>query len=131
MIVLDTLAWLFWLHDPRRLGNKSRRAIQLAAEDGCALVSVISVWEVALKVRLGRLALHLELDQWLSRASSYPGIQIVGLDPDDAIESTRLPGDFHRDPADRLIVALARRHGAKLVTQDERIQAYAHVETLW
>ena len=131
MIVLDTHAWLFWLHDPRRLGSKSRRAIQRATEDSRALVSVISVWEVALKVSLGKLALHLELDQWFCRASSYPGIQIVDLDPDDAIESTRLPGDFHKDPADRFIVALARRHGATLMTRDERIQAYAHVETLW
>lgn len=79
---------------------------------------------------LGKLALHLDLDQWLSRASAYPSIEIVGLDPDDAIESTRLPGSFHCDPADRFIVELARRHCAQLITRDERIQAYAHVQTL-
>jgi PIN domain nuclease of toxin-antitoxin system len=49
----------------------------------------------------------------------------------DAISSTQLPGRFHKDPADRMIIALARRHGAPLVTADARIRAYPHVEAIW
>ena len=62
--------------------------------------------------------------------SQYPGIVIEPLDVADATESTLLPGDFHQDPADRIIVALARRYDARLVTVDEKILAYPHVRTV-
>lgn len=48
-----------------------------------------------------------------------------------AVESTRLPGEFHKDPADRMIMALARTLSANLVTADEKIRAYKHVKTVW
>lgn len=130
MIVLDTSAWLFWLHDPSRLSRRARAAVRRATESDGARVSAISAWEVALKCRLGKLALPLDLDAWFDRARRYPGITFEPLRPDDAIASTRLPGDFHRDPADRFIVALARRLGAPLVTTDEKILAYPHVKAI-
>ena len=87
--------------------------------------------EVALKVTVGKLHLHMDLDSWYARARAYPGIDIVELSADDAIESTRLPGDFHRDPADQMIVALARRLGSRLITRHRRILAYEHVNAVW
>ncbi len=46
-------------------------------------------------------------------------------------QSTRLPGKFHRDPVDRLLVATSIDLGAPLVTKDERIHRYPHVQTIW
>jgi PIN domain nuclease of toxin-antitoxin system len=130
MIVLDTNAWLFWLHDPRRLSKKAQRAIASATRKGQARLSVISVWEVALKSSIGKLKLPLQFDEWWDKARSYPGISVVSIDSADAISSARLPDSVPRDPADRFIVALALRIGAKLVTLDGRLQRCGVVETI-
>lgn len=63
-------------------------------------------------------------------ALAYPGIRLLGLTPEIALESTRLPGSFHRDPADQIIVATARIYDCALVTSDNKILDYAHVETI-
>ncbi|MBN1674876.1 MAG: type II toxin-antitoxin system VapC family toxin [Kiritimatiellae bacterium] len=131
MIVLDTQAWLWWMHDPSRLSRKAKAAVERAEKSGGIRVSVISVWEVAVKTQSGKLALPMELDEWYQRALAYPELIVEPLCAADAIESTRLPGTFHKDPADRIIMALSRRHGAALVTSDALIRAYPHVETVW
>ena len=129
--VLDTQAWLWWLHDPARLSVAARARIETAVSKGDARLSAISVWEVAVKAALGKLALSMPMETWFEQASRYPGIVIDAVGPLDAIASTVLPGEFHKDPADRLIVALARRLGVPLVTSDEKIRDYAHVSTIW
>jgi len=131
MIILDTQAWLWWLHDPARLSRRSRSKIQSAEKGKGIRVSVISVWEIAVKTHLGKLKFPLEINEWFERARSYPNLVVDPLSPLDAIASTQLPGRFHKDPADRMIIAMARRHGAPLVTSDSRIRAYPHVETIW
>ncbi len=131
MIVLDTQAWLWWLHDPSRLSPRARQAIGRAEREDGMTVSAISVWEVATKCVLGKLVLPMQLDAWLELARTYRGIVIDPITADDALASACLPGTFHKDPADRLIVALARRLQAKLVTADGLIRAYPHVATLW
>jgi PIN domain nuclease of toxin-antitoxin system len=131
MVVLDTHAWLWWLHDPRRLSRRARARVERESRSGSLIVSAISVWEVAVKSALGKLTLPLDVEAWFQAARTYPRTSIEALEPLDAIASTRLPGSLHRDPADRIIVALARRHGVPLVTGDSRIRAYPHVETIW
>jgi len=61
---------------------------------------------------------------------SWAGVRVVELTPEIATESTRLPGEFHKDPADQIIVATARILKCKLVTSDERILKYPHVKTV-
>lgn len=131
MIVLDTNAWLFWVSDPSLLTAKARRA--LAAEEAVEgiVVSSISVWEIAVKVALGKLTLDREIHAWIALASTYPGVVMRPLDPWDAVESTLLPGVFHKNPADRILIALARRLNAPMVTSDAAIRAYKHVKTMW
>jgi PIN domain nuclease of toxin-antitoxin system len=77
-------------------------------EDDEIGVGTISLWEVAKLVELGRLVLPVALGDWFRDALAYPGVTLVELTPDIAIESTQLPGRFHRDPADQIIVATAR-----------------------
>jgi PIN domain nuclease of toxin-antitoxin system len=93
-------------------------------------VSVISCWEVAKLVEYKRLDLPRPVGEWLAQALQYPGIRLLGLTPRIALEATQLPGKFHRDPADQLIVATARVHGSSLATVDRKILEYEGIETL-
>ena len=101
-----------------------------ANEDGEIGISAISLWEISKLVANKRLELPIPLEKWFKQALSYPGVQIIELTPEIATESTRLPGEFHKDPADQIIVATARVMKCKLVTSDERILNYPHVKTV-
>lgn len=70
------------------------------------------------------------LEEWVDLALGYPGVRPIELTPEIAIASTRLPGKFHRDPTDQIIVATARVHGFPLVTVDEKNLDYERVETI-
>ncbi len=72
----------------------------------------------------------IPLEDWIERALRYPGIRLLELSPAIAVQSTRLPGDFHRDPADRILVATARLHNCPIVTADELILRYPHVQVV-
>ncbi len=129
MIVLDTHIWIWWVHGSDRLTQTQLDVIE-ANEDGVIGVSAISLWEIAKLVENGRLELPVSLEKWFTQALNYPGVQIIELTPEIATESTRLPGEFHRDPADQIIVATARVMKCKLVTSDEKILNYSHVKTI-
>lgn len=129
MIVLDTHIWIWWIYNDRRLPERHRQTLQKTEDDGLG-VSVISCWEVAKLVENHRLELHCPLDAWMETALNYPGIRLLDLTPRIGIESTRLPGNFHRDPADQIIVATARIHNSGLLTVDEKILTYPHVQSV-
>ena len=93
-------------------------------------VSIISCWEIAKLTEYGRLKLPFPVDEWLRLALAHPGVSLLPLSPGIVVDSTRLPGTFHRDPADQLLVATARVLEIPIVTVDERIRAYPHVECL-
>ena len=133
MIVLDTHALLWWANGDSQLSPGALEAIEreMQADDGEILISAISAWEIALLVEKGRLTLSMATDDWLDTVGEIEGVRFVALDAATAVESTRLPGGFHKDPADRMIVALARHFNAELITADEKIKEYRHVRTLW
>ena len=131
MIVIDTHIWLWLLHDPSQLSDAAREQVEIEEAQNGILVSAISVWEIAVKSSLGKLALPLPIDDWYTLAKSHSGIVIEALNPEDAIASTQIPGDFHKDPADRIIVAMARRYNVPLITCDNNILKYPHVKTIW
>ena len=127
MIVLDTHVWVWWAHDEAQLPENYRAYIQAHEADGLG-VSIISCWEVAKLVEYKRLKLPVPVMEWLDQALAYPGIQLLELTPRIVVESTQLPGTFHRDPADQMIVATARVYDCPLVTLDDKIRAYSHVQ---
>ena len=129
MIVLDTHIWVWWIHGTSELSDQQRELIQENEELGLG-ISVISCWEVAKLVEYHRLTLPCRIADWFEQALAYPGIELLNLTPRIAIESTQLPGTFHRDPADQIIVATARVSGCPLLTLDSRILSYAHVQAL-
>jgi PIN domain nuclease of toxin-antitoxin system len=125
LIVLDTHALLWWVNGDSQLSPLALDAIEheMQASEGEILISAISAWETALLVEKGRLTLSMTTDDWLETVEEIEGVRFVAVDVATAVESTRLPGEFHRDPADRMIVALARRFNAGLITADEKISA--------
>ncbi len=131
MTLLDTHAWLWWVTGDSRLSKRARAAIERAAGDHDAAISAISIWEVAKKVEKGQLELDRPLDDWLDAALAPEGLHVLELTRTVLVESCSLPGPFHGDPADQIIVATARRRPATLVTADTRIREYRHVQTVW
>ena len=94
-----------------------RTIFRIQAQESQGLgISAISCWEVAKLVERGRLVLPCPVEDWLERALDYPGVVLLELTPRVCVESTQLPGEFHRDPADQIIVATARVHDCPLVT---------------
>ena len=129
MIVLDTHIWVWWVHGDKQISQVQREAIT-ANETDLIGISAISCWEIAKLVENERLALPISLEEWFAQALSYPGVQLLSLTPEIAIESTRLPGEFQRDPADQIIVATARVYGCPLVTSDDKILSYPYITTI-
>jgi PIN domain nuclease of toxin-antitoxin system len=126
VIVVDTHVWIWWVHQDDHLTPQIKDFIT-QHEAGRIGVSAISCWEVAKLVERGRLRLPMAVDQWLDAALAYPGMTLLPLTPEIAADACCLPGTFHSDPADQIIVATARAHASELVTMDRRILAYPHV----
>lgn len=132
LIVLDTHVLIWWVNGDDHLSKPARKAIEdTLAADGQVLVSAITAWEIAMLVERERIALAMDLDEWLATVASLEGVELIPVTPQVAIQSATLPGEFHKDPADRIIVALARERNAVLVTADDKIQRYAHVRWVW
>lgn len=82
-------------------------------------------------VHRGRLTLNMDVDSWLAEVGRISAVEFVPVDNSVGVKSTCLPGEFHKNPADRMIVALTRHTFYPLITTDEKILAYKHVKTLW
>jgi PIN domain nuclease of toxin-antitoxin system len=124
-LVIDTHVWLWLESDPDRLSEPARSRIEQAARVGKLWVSVMSAWEIGMLVAKDRIRLSMPVDEWVRQASATPGMQMLGVVPEIALESTRLPDAPHGDPVDRLLMASARVHNLTLITADEKILAYA------
>ncbi len=131
MIVLDTHVWLWWISNPEKLSIAANQAIDQAITESSIIISSISVWEVALLVEKGRLKLSIDVRDWVRKTESLPFVRFVPVDNTISLRSTSLPGQFHPDPADRIITATALTMGLPLVTKDEKMINYPHVQTLW
>jgi len=133
-LLLDTHAWVwFTVGQLKNFERRTWTAIERACQRGECLVSIISIWEVGMLAAKGRLVFKSSTDEWTKQALDVPGMSLVPLAREAAIESSNLPGPFHGDPADRLLVATARHLRARLVTADENVLNYAsrkHVNVL-
>jgi len=134
VILADTHVLLWAVEESPRLGQNAIRLLEEKADEDELLISVISCWEIALLAERGRLSLSLETSLWIERNLNRPGVRWAQLEPAISIDSVRLPGSFHNDPADRWLVATARHYGIPLLTADRLILAYSgtqgHVATI-
>ncbi|MXV95226.1 MAG: type II toxin-antitoxin system VapC family toxin [Gemmatimonadetes bacterium] len=128
--LLDTHVLIWWLQGDGPLSTAQRRVLEAADADSPLRISDISLWEIATLHSLQRIRLALPLREWLAKAVAPPLVRRHGISPAIASEVAALPGSFHRDPADRIIVATARVVGATLLTHDRHILNSGLVATL-
>ena len=124
--LLDTHVWI-WAQrgDTAQISSAMQVEMLEWQRNGAMFLSPISVWEAALLVASGLLELGLSMDQFVEQAANDGGLNLAPLTSQVLIESTRLPGELHRDPADRILVATAREHAFTLVTRDKLLLRYA------
>ncbi len=133
VIVLDTHVLIWAIHEDPRLGSAAARTLEADGRAMLVGVSAISPWEIALLAERGRLRLDRDVVEWIEAVLDLPGFRLLPIEPAIAVASVRLPGTLTRDPADRLIVATARHHGAQLMTADRAMLDYGaagHVRTV-
>jgi PIN domain nuclease of toxin-antitoxin system len=124
-VILDTHIWVWLTIGSSELSKSSIGLIERAAASGLVYIPAIVVWEVATLAAKRRLTFKMPTRQWVEEALSQQGINLIPLLPTIAVESTELPGEFHSDPADRIIVATARIKSLPIMTRDAKILDYA------
>ncbi|MCF6235705.1 MAG: type II toxin-antitoxin system VapC family toxin [Gammaproteobacteria bacterium] len=132
MIVIDTHVLVWFVSGDNQLSVAAREAIEnTLSADSEVIISSISAWEIAMLIEKGRLVLSMDVESWISEVTEIDGLRFIAVDNEIGIKATQLPGDFHKDPADRIIVATARKLAVSLVTADKKIIKYEHVKTIW
>ena len=126
-VLLDTHVWIWTQEQPQRLGRRAKRLLTGAAHD--TTVCPVSTLEVSRLVAAGDIQLSIPLAEWVAQSLAELNAETVSITHDVAMDAYALPGAFHADPADRILVAAARRNGLTLITADDRILSYAHVRT--
>ncbi|WP_440615223.1 type II toxin-antitoxin system VapC family toxin [Cysteiniphilum sp. 6C5] len=132
-IVLDTHILVWWVDGNDKLSTKAVKVINKAQQEKSRiLLSSITAWEICMLINKGRLSLRIDIRKWLETVQMIDCVEFVPVTNEIAMTSTSLPNfDYHKDPADRMIIATASIYGATLITADETIRSYEHVRTLF
>lgn len=123
-ILLDTHAWIWLMIGDKRLSSSFIKSIDSLKNEAKIFISAISVWEFGMLVEKKRIEVDMDPMKWVDLALAMDRVELVEISPRIAIQSTRLPGTIHGDPADRIIVATARQTNALLVTHDAQLITY-------
>jgi PIN domain nuclease of toxin-antitoxin system len=121
-VILDTHVWVWWLLPDSPLSARERRALDDIAADKGILLPAVCQWEAQMLHSKGRIELPVPFATWLRRAAGTDMLTVLSLNADVVIAVDDLPGTFHGDPADRIIVASARAHDLPLATHDQAIR---------
>lgn len=125
-LLLDTHTFLWFAAGDTRLSARARRAME--APDAELFLSVVSVWEIAIKSSLGRLSLPLPLNEYIAEKCNQ-GFRILLIDWTHAAAVEKMPF-HHRDPFDRLLAAQAELEAMPLLSADPVFRDY-NVKVLW
>jgi PIN domain nuclease of toxin-antitoxin system len=131
VILLDTHVLLWLCLEPGRLSRAATTAIRKALAAGGLAIASITLWEVAMMVRLGRLVPRGTPESWLAELVARSGVIVKEITPAIATLATQFSDEFPADPADRLIAATARAEGVVLVTRDARLRRSGALTTTW
>jgi PIN domain nuclease of toxin-antitoxin system len=129
MIVLDTHIFVWWNQNDPKLTSYHREVIENERPNGLG-VCTISLIEIARLVSAGRIILPVSIQEWFEIALAQEGVILMPITPAIAVDAQSLPGDFHKDPADRIIVATARLSNCSIVTVDQKILNYSDVNAI-
>lgn len=119
-LLLDTCALLWLVTGSKELSRRARDAVE---QTSIAYVSAITAWEISLKAARGRVSLPIEPGEWFAEALEQHNLTLASLEVDILIAANSLPW-HHRDPADRFIIATAKKLGASIVTTDDLFERY-------
>jgi len=126
-LLLDTHVWIWLMNgDEQALPEAVIEAVDQASQSGRVGIAAISIWEVGMLEAKGRIRLNKPCLDWVQEALNAPGVRLLPLTPEIAVESSRLPGNFHGDPSDRILAATARLLKATLVTKDLKLLGYGN-----
>lgn len=125
-LLLDTHAFLWWAHAPEKLSTPVLEA--LASVENTLYLSLASVWEMQIKIGLGKLQAHVPIEQLLVEQQSN-GLQLLAIEIPHLLLINNLPA-LHKDPFDRLLLAQAKVENMVLVTADKALQTYG-IATFW
>jgi PIN domain nuclease of toxin-antitoxin system len=128
MILLDTCALLWWTLEPEKLSRKAATACT-GIQDTGAFVSSISIWEIGIKQKKGKLELGISLEDYLSRLKSLNTLTFLPVDEETWLLNLSLEWT-HTDPVDRTIVAAAKSRHVPIVTKDKHIRRF-YRRTIW
>lgn len=127
MILIDTHIFIWFATNNNQLKQKYKLLLE---EESEIFISIISCWEIAKLVEYKRLVLTMPISEWLNIALESSNVKILPLDLPIILDSTNLPDNFHKDPADQLIVATSRILGIDLLSEDEKIRSYKFVKLI-
>lgn len=126
--LLDTQCWLWWFAQPERLNEEA--IAQIANENNELWLSVASVWEMGIKVAIGKLPLPEPLDGYISSRMVRLGAKYLEITASHALRTAILPL-HHRDPFDRMLIAQAQMEDTIIITADPMFKEYQDTAILW
>jgi PIN domain nuclease of toxin-antitoxin system len=126
-ILLDTHALLWFVGGDARLSNRAREAIESPENE--PWVSAASVWEIGIKLSLGKLHLSMSLNEFIRDHVTGNGMALLGITPDHVSRIVSMPF-HHRDPFDRLLIAQAQEEGFEIIGGDPAFAAYG-ITLIW
>jgi len=129
-LLLDTHTLIWAKEDPSSLGKKAMALLGESLQHEI-LVSSISLWEIAKLHEKKRIQFSTPVLDWLELALASPRLRVIEMSAKIAVASASLPGSFHGDPADQIMVATARLEGATILTKDRQILDYHYVQSAW
>ena len=127
-LLLDTHCWLWWFVQPERFSEEA--IARIADETNELWFSVASVWEIGIKVAIGKLPLPEPIDTYISSRMVLLGARFLEIRAPHALRAAALPL-HHRDPFDRMLIAQAQIEDMTLVTADSIFKRYSDVSILW
>jgi PIN domain nuclease of toxin-antitoxin system len=127
-LLLDTQSWLWWFAQPERLSEEA--ITHIADETNELWFSVASVWEIGIKVAIGKLPLPEPPDRYISSRMGQLGVRSLEITATHALRAAALPL-HHRDPFDRMLIAQAQLEEMTLVSADAMLRQYSDVSILW
>ena len=131
MIVLDTCAILWDALSPNQLSGKAASAISHADASNAIIIADISLWEIAMLIRKGRLEIDVSAARFMQIFLQSRNVVVKAITPEIAELSVALGAEVGNDPADRIIAATAILTNARLVTADQKLIVCTLVDTLW
>lgn len=131
MIIMDTCAIIWDALDKNQLTKKALTAIQKADDHNSLIISDISIWEISMLIKKGRIQINTTAANFLNLFLESRNILVVQISPEIAELSVSFGADVNNDPADRIIAATSIIYNAQLVTADNNLLKSKTIETIW